>query len=62
MRFHYLDYMKFFVAITVVMVHTYPDRESVLAFVMTNGIARICVPFLFMCTGFFLMKKAHKTG
>lgn len=55
----FLDYFKFFCAVLVIAIHTYPlaSFDKTANFIFTGVISRIGVPFFFMVTGFFLLPK-----
>lgn len=61
---HGIDLMKFLCAGLVMAVHIYPFRDfppalgTPLNFFLQSYLARLAVPFFFLCTGFFLFGKA----
>lgn len=52
-----LDVFRIIAAILIIAVHTSPllQVSSQLDFILTRVIARIAVPFFFMCTGYFVL-------
>ena len=57
-NYNILDITKFFMALLVVCIHIkiLPNNEYV-SLIFTNVIARVAVPFFFVCSGFLFFKK-----
>lgn len=64
-NYNSIDLAKFFAAILVIMIHVQPFGRSnsypiiVLNYCVQNWLARIAVPFFFVCSGFLLYKKTN---
>lgn len=63
-RFDSIDIAKFIAAIFVVAIHSNPLAEvsPLLDFIVSNGIARIAVPFFFITSAFFFFKNGCSWG
>ncbi len=59
-----VDIGKFICAILVVAMHCNPfeDFHPWLSFALVHGLARIAVPFFFVCSGYFCVRKACAEG
>lgn len=59
-NYNILDITKFFMALLVVCIHIkiLPNNEYV-SLIFTNVIARVAVPFFFVCSGFLFFKKQN---
>lgn len=57
-RLKYLDYFKVLLALMVVGLHAevFGGRESLLGYLLVNGVFRIAVPVYFLINGYFLQK------
>lgn len=66
-NYNSIDLAKFIAAILVIMIHVLPFGRSnsytvkLLNYGVQNWLARISVPFFFVCSGFFLYKKTTIT-
>ncbi len=65
-QIHYsnLDYLKYIFAILILILHFRPFLYSSdkLDLAFNNIVTRICVPFFFLITGYFVAKKEKKNG
>ena len=52
-----IDIGKFIASILVLCIHVSPFSNEKLSFFVQNILARVAVPFFFICTGYFLFKK-----
>lgn len=59
-----IDIAKFVASILVIAIHTYPFSQisAQLEFVSVDGLARVAVPFFFLCSGYFYVRGAEKKG
>lgn len=60
----FADIFKFICSLLVLMLHVSPFKEldDRIGFFFTNVLARIAVPFFFVCTGYFLFKRFNKNN
>lgn len=63
-EYHAIDSFKFISAILVIIIHVSPFKVFgwEINFIFTDIVARIAVPFFFMCTGFLVFKKIDKNN
>lgn len=54
-----VDYMKIIMALLVVAIHTLAPA-SLSLFILTQGVARVAVPFFFISSGYFFATKAEQ--
>lgn len=59
-QYHFLDVMKFMMAICVIAIHSFLDYIP--DYPVMEFVIRMAVPFFFVTTGFFLGKKLMKSG